>query len=88
MRSRQPRNPDSPDLFARVNDFVGHHVECSDVGQQLAYAIDRLDGADRCNVTVTCLCGGSARFASTSEQALALTEVARSHNIRVTQCLA
>jgi hypothetical protein len=64
-----------------VNAFVGDHVECSDVGEALAYSIACIASAGGCEVTVACRCGATTSFASTPGDAEALTAVATRYQI-------
>src|SRR4051794_2609743 len=81
MGFRNARTEGPASLFEQVNAFVAHHMECSDVGEDLTYSIACNDSVHGRDVTVACRCGATASLPSTPEDAQALATIARMHDI-------
>ncbi len=71
-------------LFQSVNAFIGHHVECTDIGEDLSYHVALSDEAGQCVVSVRCICGAQASFPARQEHVRALITVTRRLRIPTT----
>jgi hypothetical protein len=68
-------------VFESVNQFIGCHTECSELGESLTYRVAHRAEAALCTVTVTCVCGATASFAGRGDEGRELSTVTRMHNI-------
>jgi hypothetical protein len=68
-------------VFEHVNQFVGDHAECSDLGEALSYLVALRESSAECSVTVTCVCGATATFPGREDEGRALSVVTRMHDI-------
>ena len=71
-------------LFERVNAFVGRHVECTDVGEEVSYDVRRTIESRDCIVIVRCVCGAEASFPVRLADVSGLLTAARSFGIATT----
>ena len=69
-------------VFEWVNDFVGSHVECTDIGEDITYEVALTGRTGECVVLVQCACGMSARTLVPSDDGRALITTARRHGLR------
>jgi len=68
-------------VFENVNQFIGRHTECSELGESLTYRVAHRAEAAQCTVKVTCVCGATASFAGRGDEGRELSTVTRMHNI-------
>jgi len=71
----------SRSVFAWVNAFVGNHVECTDIGEDVNYDVRISDRTGECQVVVSCACGETATLAVRTDEGRALITVARRHGM-------
>jgi hypothetical protein len=72
------------DLFAQVNEFMGHHTECSrEHGEAATYRVGCTSGTSDCSVTVSCICGASRSLAARRSEARDLVAITQQYDIPV-----
>jgi hypothetical protein len=75
-------------VFEQINQFIGHHSECADVGESVRYRVALRDASAQCTVTVTCVCGATESFRGREDEGRALGTAARMHDIPTVQTAA
>jgi|KBSMisStaDraftv2_1062788.scaffolds.fasta_scaffold147799_2 hypothetical protein len=71
-------------VFERVNAFLGRHVDCTDIGEDVSYDVGPTIESLEHIVTVRCVCGAEASFPVRLDDAHALLNAARSFGISTT----
>ena len=69
-------------VFEWVNAFVGAHVECTDIGEDITYEVALTGRTGECVVVVQCACGVSARTLVPSHDGRALITTASRRGLR------
>lgn len=69
----------SESIFARVNAFMGEHVDCSEFGENVIYDVRISDRTGECVVHVQCTCGVRTQLTVRSHEGRALMTAARRH---------
>jgi hypothetical protein len=71
-------------LFQAVNSFVGQHVDCTDIGEDLSYHFGGSTQAGYCVVVVRCVCGAEKAFSARHDSGMALVALTRRLGIATT----
>ena len=72
------------DLFAQVNEFMGHHAECSrEEGEAATYRVGCTSGPSDCSVTVSCMCGASRSLTARPSEVRDLVAITQQYDIPV-----